>query len=115
MGWLAETVASRVGARLRADAERDAWANFDQVMDEVRRSNKLPGMNLDPQLQAELRAWCIHDDNLNAWLAPTTDGGPAAKLRPRDDQAGKYLTLMTDQNFAATLLRNAAVTMINLR
>jgi len=115
MGWVAETVASRVGARLRADAERDAWASFDQLMDEVRRGNKLPGMNLDPQLQAELRAWGIHDDDLNDWLAPTTDGGPAAKLRPRDDQAGKYLTQMTDQNFAATLLRNAAVTMINSR
>ncbi len=115
MGWVAETVASRVGARLRADAERDAWAHFDQVMDDVRRGNKLPGMNLDPQLQAELRAWGIHDDDLNAWLAPTTDGEPATKLRPREDQAGKYLTQMTDQNFAATLLRNAAVTMINLR
>jgi hypothetical protein len=115
MGWVAETVASRVGARLRAEAEDDAWNGFDEVMQAVRNNHQRTGMKPSPALRAELHAWGIHDAALNAWLAPTTDGKPAPKLRPPDDAAGKYLTQMTDQNFAAALLRNAAGAMINFR
>jgi len=114
MGWVAETVASRVGARLRAEAEHRAWEVFDAEMHKV-RSQHSETTSLNPALLAELHAWGIQDDDLNAYLRPTTDGKPMRPLRPRDDAAGKYLTQMTDQNFAATLLRNAAVTMINFR
>lgn len=115
MGWVAETVASRVGARLRAEAEKEAWAVFDQVTRAARYSWQLTGVNPSRALRTELRAWGIQDEALSAWLAPTTDGKPVRELRPPEDQAGKYLTQMTDQNFAATLLRNAAITMVNFR